>query len=355
MEQPAWGPGLKALVRRHRYDFAAAAAEVGATAKELRVELARQEFGGAAAAPPPPPPKPAPPPQQAPEPVLDSDDDVGPIDIDALRTRRGLVPPRPPSPPTKPQASWDAESFFREEQRRDRENFERKQKVFDRVLATLGGNQGTENVPRDVLEAFKRSREKEEDRLFEQEEAIRERAEARRLQAQRETLRRRFEKGSPDAVGLDPLAVRKPKEATETREELAKAAAAMMPRRGGSINYDPAGLDKILDGIEKEHGNIEDGPISAELSELFALMDAAPRSKKKSATPPRPPDKNNRFSALSSPERKPKQPKRGPASRGTPGGPSARSRDYGTRVDNDSDGSDDDDWRKARAARKTKA
>ena len=42
MEQPAWGPGLKALVRRHRYDFAAAAAEVGATAKELRVELARQ-------------------------------------------------------------------------------------------------------------------------------------------------------------------------------------------------------------------------------------------------------------------------------------------------------------------------
>ena len=354
MEQPAWGPGLKALVRRHRYDFAAAAAEVGATAKELRVELARQEFGGAVAPPPPPPTPPKPAPQElAPEPVLDSDDDVGPIDIDALRTRRGLVPPRPPSPPTKPQASWDAESFFREEQRRDRENFERKQKVFDRVLATLGGNQGTENVPRDVLEAFKRSREKEEDRLFEQEEAIRERAEARRLQAQRETLRRRFEKGSPDAVGLDPLAVRKPKEATETREELAKAAAAMMPRRGGSINYDPAGLDKILDGIEREHGNIDDGPISAELSELFALMDAAPKSKKKSATPPRPPDRNNRFAALSSPERKPKPPKRGPASRGTPGGPSARSRDYGARAESGSD--DDDDWRKARAARKTKA
>ena len=31
------------------------------------------------------------------------------------------------------------------------------------------------------------------------------------------------EQGSPDAVGLDPLAVKKPKEATETREELAKA------------------------------------------------------------------------------------------------------------------------------------
>ena len=354
--EPSWAPGLKALVRRHRYDFAAAAAEVGATAKELRMELSRQEFGGAAAAPPPPPPKapkPAPQMQPAPEPVLDSDDDVGPIDIDALRTRRGLQPAPKPNAPAKPQASWDAESFFREEQRRDRENFERKQKVFDRVLATLGGNQGTENVPRDVLEAFKRSREKEEDRLFEQEEAIRERAEARRLQAQRETLRRRFEKGSPDAVGLDPLAVKKPKEATETREELAKAAAAMMPRRGGSINYDPAGLDKILDGIEREHGNIEDGPISAELSELFALMDAAPKSKKKAAAPPRPPDRNNRFSALSSPERKPPPAKRGPASRGTPGGPSARSRDYGARADDGSDGSDDDDWRKARAARKT--
>ena len=49
--EPSWAPGLKALVRRHRYDFAAAAAEVGATAKELRVELARQEFGGAAAPP----------------------------------------------------------------------------------------------------------------------------------------------------------------------------------------------------------------------------------------------------------------------------------------------------------------
>ena len=45
--------------------------------------------------------------------------------------------------------------------------------------------------------------------------------------------------------------------------------------------------------------------------------------------------------------------KRGPASRGTPGGPSARSRDYGARADDGSDGSDDDDWRKARAARKT--
>ena len=111
--EPSWAPGLKALVRRHRYDFAAAAAEVGATAKELRVELARQEFGGAAAAPPPPPPKPAPPPQQAPEPVLDSDDDVGPIDIDALRTRRGLQPAPKPNAPAKPQASWDAESFFR--------------------------------------------------------------------------------------------------------------------------------------------------------------------------------------------------------------------------------------------------
>ena len=245
--------------------------------------------GGGAAAAAAKSTEPAPQMQLAPEPVLDSDDDVGPIENDALRTRRGLQPAPKPDAPVKPQASWDAESFFREEQRRDRENFERKQKVFDRVLATLGGNQGTENVPRDVLEAFKRSREKEEDRLFEQEEAIRERAEARRLQAQRETLRRRFEKGSPDAVGLDPLAVKKPKEATETREELAKAAAAMMPRKGGSINYDPAGLDKILDGIEREHGNIEDGPISAELSELFALMDAAPKSKKKAAAAPPPP------------------------------------------------------------------
>lgn len=35
-----WTQDLKALVRKHKYDFDAAAREVGATAKELRVELA---------------------------------------------------------------------------------------------------------------------------------------------------------------------------------------------------------------------------------------------------------------------------------------------------------------------------
>ena len=164
-------------------------------------------------------------------------------------------------------------------------------------------------------------------------------------------------------VGVDPLRDLAPAAPAPQRfvsreskrveaEELSKAAAAMMPADGASCTYDPAGLDKILDMIEAEHE--EDGVVgvSDELADLFALMDAAPKSKKKSATPPRAPDRNNRFSALSSPERKPKPPKRGPASRGTPGGPSARSRDYG-HADDGSD--DDDDWRKARAARKTKA
>ena len=331
---PSWAPGLKALVRKHKYDFAAAAAEVGSTAKELRVELARQEFGGAAP-PPPPPPKPPPPAPEPVEPILDSDDDVGPIDIAALRSRRGLVPTKKRETVPKPTESWDAESFFREEQRRDRKNFERKQRVFDRVLETLGGDKGTANVPADVLEAFKRSQEKEEDRLYEQEENIRERAEARRLSAQRETLRRRFEAGSPDAVGLDPLASAKPKEARETREELAKAAAAMMPRNGGGVTYDPSGLDKILDGIEKEHGRIDEGPISSELSELFALMDSAPKRRATKAAPARP-DKNNRFAALSSPDRK------------APPPPKRESSDGGSGASDD-----DDDWRRSRAARKT--
>ena len=39
-----------------------------------------------------------------------------------------------------------------------------------------------------------------------------------------------------------------------------------MPRRGGSINYDPAGLD-IPDGIEREHGVEEGGPSRAEPAE----------------------------------------------------------------------------------------
>ena len=35
-----WVSDVQALVRRHKYDFNAAAAEVGATPKELRMELA---------------------------------------------------------------------------------------------------------------------------------------------------------------------------------------------------------------------------------------------------------------------------------------------------------------------------
>ena len=149
------------------------------------------------------------------------------------------------------------------------------------------------------------------------------------------TLRRRFEAGSPDAVGLDPLASAKPKEARETREELAKAAAAMMPRNGGGVTYDPSGLDKILDGIEKEHGRIDEGPISSELSELFALMDSAPKRRATKAAPARP-DKNNRFAALSSPDRK------------APPPPKRESSDGGSGASDD-----DDDWRRSRAARKT--
>ena len=164
-----------------------------------------------------------------------------------------------------------------------------------------------------------------------------------------------------EQVKEEAAAAERQKSAEEAQAEImaklsggmAKAAAAMMPGdASGGVCYDPTGLDKILDRIEADQ---EDGGIvgvSDDLADLFALMDAAPKSKKKSATPPRAPDKNNRFSALSSPERKPKPPKRGPASRGTPGGPSARSRDYG-HADDGSD--DDDDWRKARAARKTKA
>ena len=48
-----WAKDVQALVRRHKYNFDAAAKEVGATAKELRMELARQEFGDEAGAPKP--------------------------------------------------------------------------------------------------------------------------------------------------------------------------------------------------------------------------------------------------------------------------------------------------------------
>ena len=95
--------------------------------------------------------------------------------------------------------------------------------MFDRVLATLGGNPGTENVPRDVLvEAFKRSREEEEPAV--------------RAGALKGKSRGAASTGPARDVAAalcwarrtrrpDPRAVKKPKEATETREELAKAAA----------------------------------------------------------------------------------------------------------------------------------
>ena len=40
--EPSWAPGLKALVRRHRYDFAAAAAEVALAHSDT---LARHPWG----------------------------------------------------------------------------------------------------------------------------------------------------------------------------------------------------------------------------------------------------------------------------------------------------------------------
>ena len=118
--EPSWAPGLKALVRRHRYDFAAAAAEVGATGTRSSGWSCRGRSSAAAAAAPPPPPPPRQKPARtnatAPEPVLDSDDDVGPIDIDALRTRRGLRPPHGRTP-IENRRRRGTPRAFREEQR----------------------------------------------------------------------------------------------------------------------------------------------------------------------------------------------------------------------------------------------
>ncbi|KAH8072165.1 hypothetical protein JL720_11206 [Aureococcus anophagefferens] len=53
------------------------------------------------------------------------------------------------------------------ERLRDLENFAKKEAIFDRVLASLGGGDGdaSSSVPSDVLEAFEKQRAEERERL----------------------------------------------------------------------------------------------------------------------------------------------------------------------------------------------
>ena len=216
-----WAKDVQALVRRHKYNFDAAAKEVGATAKELRMELARQEFGDEAGAPKPKAPaqpvvravkKPA----AAAAAADDDDDDAGlkVLDVAAMRARHGLVPRAPPPKAAAPvdapatpaaPASWDPDAFFEAQRLRDLENFAKKEAIFDRVLASLGGGDGdaSSSVPSDVLEAFEKQRAEERERLERLDAKKKERDELRELAAQREALRRRFDEDSPDAEGVD--------------------------------------------------------------------------------------------------------------------------------------------------------
>ncbi|KAJ1446661.1 hypothetical protein M885DRAFT_545624 [Pelagophyceae sp. CCMP2097] len=337
-----WKRGVRDLVRRHAYNFDAAATECGATPKEIRMELARLEFGG--------------------------DDEAAPAQVPAPARPSVAAAPAPTmeivaAPPhAADEAPWDAERFLDEERQRTRAARAARDKVFERVLTSLGGGAPlggaaeTAGGADPTVDAWRAARaaEAREDEAREARRAVD--AETRALDAQRETLRRRFEPGSADALGLDPLA------------ESAAAGAAnddapAQPARG----LDFSGLDAALDALEAEAG--EGVACSSDLEDLFRLMDSAPRAPKALAPdnaaderpdlfdheePERPPRAALELKAAS-PPKAPSPPKTAGAARTMGGAPRRGRFDVASKAEDVSDGEDgdyDDDWRQQRQNRK---
>lgn len=201
-----WQTTVACLVRRHAFDFEAAGAEIGVEARLVREEFARQEFGAA---------------QELEEPA----------------------------------EQLNASTFFEEQHNAKTDHESKREEVFERVLKCLGGGASRPLPESRVVEAWREQRAAEAAEEAKTYAVLAERAEMKKLAADRETLRRRFEPGSVDGIGEDPLAVNKSLVEPPT-----------------SLQLDTSGLDEILDAIEADYA---DRQCSDDLRGLFDLMDYA--------------------------------------------------------------------------------
>ena len=255
-----WQSGVGELVRRHAYDFEAAAREVGATAKEVRLELARAEFGDEEEAPRPP----EPPPELRPKPrPKEQAEQPGP--------RRPAPETRPKPRPKEDDMKWDAESMQERERAALLASRAYRDEVFGRVLAAVGGSDiegsgGLLTGP--VADSWRAAKEAEAAADAEREAKIAHMAEMRLLREERERLRRRFDVGSEDAEGIDPFADQaRASPDDEEGRDFAQSADAQAHEQ----NFD---MDALLDSLEAEYKGEAN---SRELEELFSLLDSAPK------------------------------------------------------------------------------
>lgn len=178
-----WQAEVASLVRRHAFDFEAAGAEIGVDARTVREEFARQEFGAA------------------------------PVTAKSAETLKDST-------------------IFKEQRNVETEHQSKREAVFERVLKCLGGGASSPLRESRVVETWREQRTAEAAEEAKRHAVLAERAEMLKLAADREALRRRFEPGSADSRGEDPLSVNK---------SLVEPPA--------SLQLDTSGLDEILDAV----------------------------------------------------------------------------------------------------------
>lgn len=197
---------------------------------------------------------------------------------------------KPTSPPKNVKKIIESIETFADavkfEQDLARESKEKREEIFQRVMSTfqdLGIDTGGEDrpkfeLPADIMYALSEQERKREMERERAERIERERKEKMEIEEARARLRSRFDEGSEDAEGIDPLAhlndkPREP-ELPMTQEELLYEAAPSIPIDAILFSDE---FEEALASIEKEleqtaASKSDDGTVS-ELGEVLAFLD----------------------------------------------------------------------------------
>mmetsp|Transcript_15377 Transcript_15377/g.20373 ORF Transcript_15377/g.20373 Transcript_15377/m.20373 type:complete len:353 (-) Transcript_15377:3224-4282(-) len=245
-----WRTRVKALAKKHKYDFQAMASEIGngVTAKDVRIELAAQRFGNTKTKP-------------SNEAVI-LNEQKSPSEVENNSSIHNDL-------------SWEALLAAQDEAAL--EHRKKREAVFDRVLTAIGGGVAVDigHSPAETTWASARkAQELEEAKAAARQAEI---DEWRDLARQREKLRQRFNHDSVDAVGEDPLSKEKVNSENDNQSECSQ------------IGLDTSGLDQLLDDLERDQESIE---CSNELEKLFQFMDTAATAKSSYVNAVESPDKS---------------------------------------------------------------
>lgn len=176
---------------------------------------------------------------------------------------------------------WSYENATRLQELRDEQNFERREVMFRRVLASIQSEDGSRtedvDIEEDVKAAIRDRKLKQEKDKEQKEKRLTEQKEKLYFEAQRNALRTRYEKGSADSEGIDPLA--------ETKAHVPDDHIDSIPEiRNFSINdlLDNPAFDSILETIEQDLELIavdKDSNNPTELGEVLRYLDLVAQSR----------------------------------------------------------------------------